>query len=55
MYGGIFVCLNLFHRYNVIHAGIYDPSYLGVTDYEKDWEIVAKDVNFMKIAKKSLF
>ena len=28
----------------VIHCGVYDPSYLNIQDYEKDWQIVADDV-----------
>jgi hypothetical protein len=45
----------MFNKLNIVHAGIYDPSYLGVTDYEKDWEIVANDVNLIKLGKKTLW
>ena len=47
LYGDVFICCTMFHRFNAIHAGVYDPSYLGITDYSKDWEIVANDVIFL--------
>ena len=43
-YNGIYPLLTLFSSFEIINAGIYDPKYLGITDYSKDWEIVANDV-----------
>ncbi len=36
-YNGIYPLITLFPDFEIIQAGIYDPSYLGITDYEKDW------------------
>lgn len=41
---GLLPYLILKQEVEIIYCGVYDPSYLGVTDYEKDWLIVANDV-----------
>jgi len=36
----------LYNPIEVINLGTFDPTYLGIKDYEKDWEIFAEKVNF---------
>lgn len=41
-------------NFRVIDLGVFDPEYLGIQDFDKDWSIYSKTVIIHNLGSKTL-